>query len=500
MNRPPRSLVAEGEQGPPPDRREFQIHSALLLTAQFVLLVGGYLIHLGVGRLLGPAEYGAFGLVSTLLFWTETALYGGFLLGISRTVAEDPQVARSVWKTVSIGIALASLLVWLAAILLARPMAGLLGDPGIAPLFLPGFLDVLPFCLYNVSLGVLDGSRAFAQRAACSVLYMGAKVLCTVGLLLKGYGAEGALLGNAFGSVVGMAVVLPLAFRLSGRGEMASLERGRIALKSVLRQAAPVGLFSVAVQALLSMDLLVLGHLVTDRERVGLYLGAASLAKAPYFLLSAQAGVLVPLIAAALARRNEAGKEEAALYLNRELRFAILLLLPSLALVAGTAPEAVVLALGPRFESAGRILPVLVAGLMSLGLFRALATAAMAGARNAAVLGMLVSALVLDAILCFALIPRFGMVGASFATGIAATAATAAALVYLRTLFAYRFPWKTLARVGGASLLGFLVSAGIDAAGWPVILAWLGGTIIMGLMLWGTGEWRGKRGGLATNG
>lgn len=474
----------------PSTQARFRRHSALLLGGQLLLLGGGYLVHLFVGRTLGPRPYGSFGLVAQSLFLAEVALYGGFLLAIPRVVSARPGVARGLLLRVGAGIVAASAALWGGVGLAAGPIARALGDEGIAPLFPLAFMDLLPFCLYNVCVGVLDGFSAFERRTACAVVYMTVKVAAMLALLATGFGVAGALVGNVVGSVVGLAVILPAAWRLSGSVRPESRRAVGEAVRQVLRQAAPAGAFAVCVQAMLSVDLFVLGHTAADRELVGLYQGAATLAKAPYFLLSAQAAVLVPMVATALARGDEEGRSQAAGHIRRELRFAILLLLPSLAVVVATAPETVAFAMGETFRPAAPILPALVAGLMCFGLFRALATAAMAGQRNAVVLGLLVGAVALDVALCFALVPRFGMVGAALATLATASAAAGAALLYLRAVFAYTFPWGSLARIGLAASAGLAASWAADAAGLPVVLSWASGgaAIALGLLL--TGEVR----------
>src|SRR3989344_4172656 len=70
-----------------------------LMGAQLTITISGYLIHLLLARMFGPAIYGDFGIILSLILITKTLFLTGTNRAISKFIAEDNQKSGSILKS-----------------------------------------------------------------------------------------------------------------------------------------------------------------------------------------------------------------------------------------------------------------------------------------------------------------------------------------------------------------------------------------------------------------
>src|SRR3990167_11436832 len=99
-----------------------------LFAAQAIVLGLGYVTHLWIGRVLGPASYGIFGIVLSLQTIVGMVLTFGVPMGISRFVAQDEKHAQSILRQALRLQAVVALLVALVTVLAAPLLSRLLDD------------------------------------------------------------------------------------------------------------------------------------------------------------------------------------------------------------------------------------------------------------------------------------------------------------------------------------------------------------------------------------
>ena len=66
-----------------------------LMIAQVVFLVGGYIIHFGLARIVSPAEYGRFGVTLALLQILQIFLVKGIPEAVTKFIAEGKDIKQT---------------------------------------------------------------------------------------------------------------------------------------------------------------------------------------------------------------------------------------------------------------------------------------------------------------------------------------------------------------------------------------------------------------------
>ena len=66
----------------------------LLMISQGFFLVSGYSVNVGLSRLLGPAEFGTFGVVMSFLLVVELFVITGIPIVLQKFVAENMEARR----------------------------------------------------------------------------------------------------------------------------------------------------------------------------------------------------------------------------------------------------------------------------------------------------------------------------------------------------------------------------------------------------------------------
>lgn len=441
--------------------------------AQGTVMLSAYVVAVVLARSLGPAAYGIYGLVYSLLLTVELVGRLGIPQATSRLLAETPGDTSRLEAT-GFGVALGLYLgLFVGFWLLAPELARLFGlDPASGSRLLRlAALDIPVFGLFFMAVHVLNGHRAFAREACAQIVYALTKAFGILLLALLGASIEGALLVNVAGSLLGLL----LLFRLLGRVRLA-LDPAW--LGRILTLALPIGLTGLGTQVTTGVDLWSLGLFGTVPEEVrGHYVAALGIARMPNLLAFVLTAVLIPSLARALAGGEIATARRT---LEASLRFLALTLLPGCVVVAIEAEPLIVLLFSEAYRSGGPLLRLLILGH---GLANTLFVASTAvliaiGAQHAAALLALLA--VPTAFLANALlVPVLGATGAATAAILVpAMMATAAGLLLHRRLGLDTLPGllrRAMVPIGGLAL----VAAAIPTSG-----LWLLGELALLVLLW----------------
>jgi O-antigen/teichoic acid export membrane protein len=447
------------------------------IGAQFVLTAAGYVTSVLLARALGPAAFGVFSLVYSLLLSVELLGRFGIPTATTRLLAgaRDPvalcRSASGLTLVVSLPV---FAVVWLAAPAAAR----LFGLSEGTRLLRLAAVDIPFFAFHLLLLAIVAGRGRFALAAALTCVYAIARLLGMFVVVLSWPTVEGALVANAAASLVAVLIgviavgVRALVPRLRDGGRLlsgASLVWIGNSLLSVLPQ---IGLWSVPILAA--------GE---DGATVGLYAAALALARVPN-MVSLGLGPLVLQRLAGAGARGETGA--AGHYLGATMRFATVMLVPGCAVLAVEAEPVATLLFGPAYAGAAGVIGLLALGVgFGHSVLMLLRTALLAvGASAAATLLVLVAFAAL-ALATGLLVPVAGSAGAALAT---ALVLPAAALVAAR-LLARRVgdPLRGVPTIRLALLTALLtVSSWAIPGRGPMLLAEL---LLLGL-LWLIAVWR----------
>ncbi len=273
----------------------------MLVASRGCYFVLGYVAVVILARLLGPAAYGAYGVIMSVLAWLEqsgrTAVPAAATKLLAETVENWEELAKTAFALNLIFYGGVFVLLWVTAPWLA---AGF-GIADGATLIRVAAIDLPFFGLYTALQAIHQGHRRFGQLGGSEVAYAVAKVAGVLALMVLGVSVKTALLLNAFSSLVGAAVLC----RATG---LMAPARWLAHVRPLVTLGVPMGLYSLAVLFLSSLDLWMLQILfpIDKAAEVGVFVAALNIARVPGFALAAVAQVLLPSVSRAVALDNNA--------------------------------------------------------------------------------------------------------------------------------------------------------------------------------------------------
>jgi O-antigen/teichoic acid export membrane protein len=250
-----------------------------------------------------------------------------------------------------------------------------------------------------------------SQMNAVNRCYLiGALAQC---LPLIALGLSGALSVGWVVIIWTMSMGLPLALllpALRGSGAVPDLLLARRTLGLGLRYHAG----TAASYLLLRVDIFILNALEPTTAAVGLYSLAVTLAELTKLLTDAIVPVMMP-------EQVETSAGHAAAVTAATVRMATLFSGVAIALMCLIAPVLIPLIYGPAFQGAGPALIALAPGLLALGATNPVRTYLFRLSRPGPMSLMFIAVMAVNVSLNFALIPQFGIIGASLASSVAYT-------------------------------------------------------------------------------
>jgi len=414
------------------------------LAGQAWHLVTAFLLYAFLARQLGPATFGEWRVVLSVLNWFEIVLNSGLVKAATQVIAEAPERTSRIGRATYAGQIAAAIGVFVVMILMAGPIASSLSDPELATLIRISALDLPVYGLFLGAMAVLFGTHRYDRQVVSSIVYATAKLVAIGVLVAVGFSVQGALIGNAIASVVGLAAAfVPLGRRSEHAEPMAP----------VLRAMAMAAVSFLALDLLeglgASADLWVVSALVVNATMVGWYASASVLAEVPKFLFAGLNRVLFPSVASAKAEGDE---RLASHYAVQAVRLGLMVTIFGVAVIAATGRQALTLLYSDAYAGAYVPLAVLMVAAMGRVVRTSCTEVLMARGRRRVPIIILVVSVALEVVLLVALAARFGIVGAAVAVAIAAIVAGLWASFTLRDMLGWR-PVYTLVRTGLAAAI-----------------------------------------------
>lgn len=426
-----------------------------------------FLVTYVITQFLSVQEVGFLTIGSTVIGLALIAAMLGLQAGAVRFVArgaalDDERLARGSAQ-VAIAVvtltstALASLLWWQTPWLTEE----FFRKPDATPILRIIILSLPGLALMRVMVASLQGFGMMGYTARCGIAIWSSKLAAVCLLLALGFGAQGAAVGYVAAEYVGLAAAVFFLLRVHPLALVPA--RGAWQAGKMLLFSIPQTLSAVLFWAVVWTDTLLLGRLGTAAE-VGIY-GVATRLLGPANSVSTAVGqMFAPRIAAQDARGD---RETLAIMLKRVTYWNTAVSIPifsTLALVPGPllslfgetyaagATALAILAIGQLLDTAGGPLGVVInmSGRPYINMMN-----------NALVAGVNVA-------LCFLLIPRYGMVGASLSFAISLGLVRVLTLVQVRVLFGiYPFRPDTLRVLAAAGIAVGLAAPLVYLPNWP---------------------------------
>lgn len=420
------------------------------MFVQLVLLGSGYIIHAALGRLLGPAAYGIFGVVISLMTLVNVLLITGVPLAGSRFVAMSNDAVGAIKRTAVNLQVILSLAIFVLFFLLSPFIAGMLGDASLSGYIRTSAFVIPAYALNSLYGGFLNGLRMYGRQAVTLLAYSIAKVAGAIGLVLLGFAIYGAIAGYLLGPLIGLGIGW---YYLRGKDNL-----GNFPARKIIDFAYPVIIFSFALLFLMSIDLFLVKKILGEDVQVGYYTAASTLSKFPYYILTGLGVALFPAISKSSAVQT--GK-----YIKESMRYLMLLLLPAVFIISGSSEALVALLYSERFASASFPLAILVFGVAAFTLFSILTTVINAAGMPRVSMMIAVVLIPLAAVLNWLLIPAYRLEGAAIATTITGFIGLAIASMYVLRVFGVLMERVSFLKMLLASLGVFAIALAIPVSG-----------------------------------
>jgi len=442
------------------------------MLAQIAILVSGFGVSIILGRGLGPADFGTYGVVMAVLTMTERTLSAGFPRAAAGMIAsgsgprdeleQASRILMFLW-----GLVLGAVL-WMGAPLLA---AYFQTDAGMIRILAA---NVPAMAIFVANDAILSGHGQFGTQGALQTVQSFVKLLGVAILLVIGLTVSGVFVAHVIGTLA-VAVIVLLMFR--PRLEVPSWSL----MQPMVRIAFTTGFYTIALALLLSLGLWQFDALrPADAAEVGVYVAGQNVTRLLLIVPASLSGVLFSSASrAAGASHDELFRK----HLGDAMRFGLILLLPACVLMGVDAENVVELLFGARYEGGGRVLAALCIGYAAMGLFDILAHGLMAAGRFGFVSLLACLMVPVLAVLNLLLIPDMHAVGAAASMAIVFLAGSVVVAVMLYRSTGSFMHWVTGFRVALACTTAGAISwLAPVSAGWvPVKLAVVG-AIYLGLL------------------
>lgn len=428
--------------------KQSRITGALsLMIAQAIVLLLGYITHPLVGRLLGPEQYGIYGVILSVQTIIGMFLTLGIPSAVSRFVAQNETSGRSILRQALKIQAIIAVVLSAGTALLAPLIANALNDHSFTSLIRFMSVVLLLQAFYPIFVQYFSGMHRFNRQALLTSLYAVGKLVGAVGLLLV-FQVYGAVAGFAVGGILAAIIGWIWTRNVGGNKHL------HLPLKEFMGFASAYVLILVGLQLLMSLDLFMVKAILQDDRQAGFYSSAANLARISYFLLQGLSFIVLPSVSA-LTKPGES-HDKAAEFIKDMLRYLIALIIPAVTIAAATSKQLLILFFSRDYISAAPPLTILMVGVGALAFYLLLVNI-MAGAGKAkTALVTTGSLIILSGILGSILIPKFGMVGAAWQTTITSLIGLSILGVYTFRSFQIPFPYRSTINIILATIVAVL--------------------------------------------
>ncbi|MFC2173230.1 lipopolysaccharide biosynthesis protein [Acidobacteriota bacterium] len=450
---------------------------ATIALSKFWFLLTGYAMFFGLSRFLTTEQFGIYGVVFGVFYLPALMILNSTQTAVSKFVSESPDKADAIKRDalrLELVVGLLSVGVFCA---LSGPLARALKDPLLAPYFRLSSPILLFFACLAVFLGYLNGLKKFSSQASIEMAHAGLKIsLVLVFAALTGLVGP-IILGFVASHFIALLCVVVIMGLSSGSPSFGRLK--------ILKFQAWIALFVIIVQLYQTLDLLLVKALsaVEEADRLaGLYKSAQTIAFVPYVFITTIHVVVFPMISESTAVKVTDATRRT---IRTSSRVAFCLLTLASVLIAANPAETIRILYPEPFGDAGPVLAVLVFGMMffTLLFLAAMYVSGSGRARLSAIMASTV--LVLDGVLCFWLIGKYGMMGAAWGTSLAMLGGYLLFGAYCRWRFKAFLPLRSLVLnvIGGGAV--YFLARLVPGHGWTLILEDVAlGVVFLIVMRW----------------
>jgi stage V sporulation protein B len=435
-----------------------------LVASELIFNLSGYIIHSFVGRILGPADYGRYGLVVTLTTMVIILIGNGIPTAMSKYISEifetNPRLVLVIKRQAvilqSLLIAAITILFFISAPLISK----ILGDPSLTKLFQISTLVIPTFAAASFYFSWFTGLHKFNTQSVQKTLRSIFKVIFIVGMAWI-WRVPGSIIGYAISAfavfVVGFVldqVKYTPELKKAAKTQDLSLE-STFEYRKLLIYAWQIIVFFLAYELLISIDLYLVKGIMHDDYLTGIYNAALTVGRIPYYIFYALTIMLLPVISKSTAEENH---EQTNSVISQSLRLMVIMLVPSVILMSEFSRPIIKIFYSSKYIDAAYPMSILAYGVGFLTIFYVMSFVLNGAGKTKIPMWISIFGVILNTILNFILIKKYALSGSAIATTITSFATMVAILYYVYRDFGVLIKFKSLLKIFTAGILMYFLS------------------------------------------
>jgi len=424
----------------------------LFSIASFIAVVVGYIVHIALGRALGPGGYGVFNTVNSLITITSVITTAGIPLAVAKFVSEREGSSRDILKKGLILQFILAVFIFLVYMLGAELIAGSVGDPSLAFFIRIAALGVPLGAMFGLLDSYFNGRKSFGRQTVDSIISNVMKLSAIIFVFL-GFGVAGALGGYVLSPLLGLVAASIFCWMLV-KGEKKDTKESNVGFKKLLYFAIPTIAFTLCLTLLYNIDIISVKSLLKSDELSGFYSAASMISRISLFLLGAITVVLFPTLSGSISLGEIKTTRK---YISNTFRYLLILLLPIALIVGITSGDFVSLIYSSKFLPAASPLSILFFGFVCIVFLQLFGMIINAEGKPWIIAAILAIAVIISIILNLILDPLLGITGAAIATTFAALVGALIAGFYVNKRHGIEIRAETIARIVAGLILIVLV-------------------------------------------
>lgn len=424
--------------------------SALIVTiSEIIFNLSAFVIHAIVGRILGPADYGRYGLVVTLTTMVIILIGNGIPTAMAKYISEifetNPRMVKiikrqsMVLQTIIIGTL--TILFFLAAPLLAK----ILGDPTLTNLFRISSLIIPAFAAASFYFSYYTGLHKFNIQSFLKISRSVFRIVFIIGLAYF-FRVEGSVIGY----IIAPASVFLIAYAIDKfivdkeiRSKISgSLDYARddqiFPWKNLVNYAWQIVVFFLAYELMISIDLYLVKGILHNDHLTGIYNASLTVGRIPYYIFYALTVILLPVISTTTSQNNN---KETQKIIGQSLRAMLILLVPAIILMVNFSRPIIKIFYSAEYIEAAYPMSILLWGVGFLTIFYVMSFVMNGAGKTKIPMYISIFGVVVNIILNCVLIKKYALVGSAIATSI-----TSFVVMIFMLYFLYR-DFKVLIRL-----------------------------------------------------
>lgn len=446
--------------------------SALWVTvSEIIFNLSGFIIHSILGRVLGPADYGRYGIIITITTMVIILIGNGIPTAMSKYISEifetNPRLILKIKKQAiiiqTILIACVTAIFYFSAPLISS----LLKDETLTPLFRFSSLIIPAFAAASFYFSYYTGLHKFNIQATLKTIRSLLRIIAVIGLALA-FGLYGSISGYIIAPFAVFAVAFlidkfvidkKIKIKIAQTPKNENLDTN-FDWKKLVNYGWQIVIFFLAYELLISIDLYLVKGILNDDALTGIYNASLTVGRIPYYIFYAMTVFLLPMVSQKSAGNNLTNAKE---IIDNALHIMLVLLAPMVILISIYSREILELLYGANYLEGALPMSVLVFGVGFLTIFYVLSFAANGGGKTMVSTSISFFGLALNIILNYFLILKMGIVGSAWATTITSLLITIIMLYYIKKHFSASLSTAEIFKVGASGIILYTLSYYIPA-------------------------------------